>query len=80
MFGFKTTAKKKTNFRFAKIITVTKTWKTTFPKEFFDETWLKLKEHEYLNNFLNKIWKKKICLKMAAKTSFVTLRNNARIC
>ena len=24
-----------------------KIWKTTFPKEFFNEIWLKLEDHEY---------------------------------
>ena len=27
---------------------VTKIWKTTFPKEFFNEIWLKVWEHEYI--------------------------------
>ena len=40
--------------------------------EFFHEIWLKVRYYEF---------KKKIfCLKMAAKTSFVTLRNDANLC
>ena len=30
-------------------------WKTTFPKEFFNEIWLKL-DHEYINNADIKFW------------------------
>ena len=26
-----------------------KIWKTKFPKEFFNEIWLKLRDHEYIN-------------------------------
>ena len=28
---------------------IVKIWKTTFPKEFFNEIWLKLGDHEYIN-------------------------------
>ena len=38
---------------------VTKIWKTTFPKESFDEIWPKLEEHEYIFNFEIKFEKKK---------------------
>ena len=56
---------------------MTKIWKTTFPKEFFNKIWLKVEEHEYIYIFeKNKIF----CLKMAAKTSFVILCNNAHLC
>ena len=42
--------------------------------EFFNEIWLKVGEYEYSYSFEIKFEKKKkICLKMAAKTSFVTL-------
>ena len=47
----------------------------------FNEIWLKVEEHEYIHIFEIKFEKKKIfCLKMAAKTNFVTLRNNANLC
>ena len=52
----------------------------TFPMEFFNEIWLKVGEHEYIYIFEIKFEKKIFCLKMAAKTSFVTLRNNANLC
>ena len=58
---------------------VTKIWKTTFPMEFFNEIWLKVGEHEYIYIFEIKV-KKLFCLKMAAKTRFVTLCNNADLC
>ena len=39
-----------TNNRFLfRIILIAKIWKTTFPKEFFNEIWLKLGSHEYIN-------------------------------
>ena len=38
---------KKTNFCFCANSHVTKIWKTTFPKEFFNNIWLKIGEHEY---------------------------------
>ena len=72
-------AAKKTNFGFANSH-VTKIWKTTFPKEFFNKIWLKVKEHEFIYIFEIKFEKKLFCLKMATKTSFVTLRNNAHLC
>ena len=33
-------------FRFISILA--KIWKTTFPKEFFNEIWLKVEKHEYI--------------------------------
>ena len=48
--------------------------------EFFNEIWLKVGEHEYIYIFEIQFGKKIFCLKMAAKTSFVTLRNNANLC
>ena len=53
--------------------------KNTFQMEFFNEIWLKVGEHEYIYIFEIK-FEKKFCLKMAAKTSFVTLCNNANLC
>ena len=48
--------------------------------EFFNEIWLQVGEQEYIYIFEIKFEKKLFCLKMAAKTSFVTLRNNANLC
>ena len=48
--------------------------------EFFNEIWLKVEKHEYIYMFEIIFEKKKFCLKMVAKTSFVTLRNNANLC
>ena len=54
--------------------------KNHFPKELFNKIWLKDEEHEYINIFEIKFEKKLFCLKMPAKTSFVTLRNSAHLC
>ena len=35
-------------FLFRIISILVKIWKTTFPKEFFNEIWLKVGEHEYI--------------------------------
>ena len=35
-------------FLFRVISILAKIWKTTFPKEFFNESWLKVGEHEYI--------------------------------
>ena len=57
-------------FLFRVISILAKIWKTTFPKEFFNEIWLKVGEHEYIYiteiTFLKKIFH----FKMAAKTIF----------
>ena len=40
----------KTDFHFASNVLISaKIWKTTFLKEFFNEIWLKLGDHEYIN-------------------------------
>ena len=66
MFRFKVAAKKQN-------------LKTTFPKEFLNKFWLKVEEHE--NGYIFEIkLEKNILFKMAAKTSFVRLRNNAHLC
>ena len=36
-------------FSFCVILISAKIWKTAFPKEFFNEIWLKLGDHEYIN-------------------------------
>ena len=38
----------KNKFRFAKNSHMTKIWKTTFPKEFFNKIWLKVGKYEYI--------------------------------
>ena len=35
-------------FSFRLISILARIWKTTFPKEFFNEIWLKLEDHEYI--------------------------------
>ena len=35
---------------------VTKSWKTTFLKEFFNKIWLKVAEHEHIYIFENKLF------------------------
>ena len=57
---------------------VTKIWKTTFPVEFFN-VWLKVGEYEYIYTYEIKFEKKIFCLKMAARKSFMILRNNANL-
>ena len=47
--------------------------------EFFNEIWLKVGKHEYIYIFEIK-FEKIFCLKMATKTSFVALYNNANLC
>ena len=69
-----------TNFPFLENSHVTKIWNTTFPKEFFNKIWLKVGKYEYIYICEIKFGKKKYCLKIAAKTSFVTLSNNANLC
>ena len=49
MFRFK--MKKKTNFRFAKIVTWPKFEKPLSQRNFFNKIWLKVKEHEYIYIF-----------------------------
>ena len=77
MFRFKMAAKN--NFRFAKK-SCDHTLKNHFPKGFFNKIWLKVEEHECIYIFEIKSLKKIFCLKMTAKTNFVTLRNNAHLC
>ena len=48
--------------------------------EFFNKIWLKVGEHECIYIFKINLKKKLFCLKLAAKTSFVTLCNNANLC
>ena len=62
---------------------------TKIGKPLFNKSWLKVGEHENINMFEIKFEKKNkqankqtknLCLKMAAKTSFVTmLHNNANL-
>ena len=37
-----------TDFCFRSFRFLAKIWKTTFPKEFFNEIWLKVGEHKYI--------------------------------
>ena len=67
LYRFKMAANNRFLFRIISILT--KIWKTTFPKEFFNAIWLKKGEHEYI--YIAEITFKKILrFKMAAKTIF----------
>ena len=44
LYCFKMAANNRVLFRVISILA--KIWKTTFPKEFFDEIWLQVGEHE----------------------------------
>ena len=57
-------------FLFRVILILAKIWKTTFQKEFFNEIWLKVGEHEYTYIIEITFLKKLFHLKMAAKTIF----------
>ena len=57
-------------FSFCVISILTKIWKTTFPKVFFNEMWLKVGEHEKIYISEIKFRKKLFHFKMAAKTIF----------
>ena len=48
--------------------------------KFFNEIWLKVWEHEYIHILEIKFEKKIFRLKIAAKKSFVTLRNKTNLC
>ena len=65
-------AKKGINISFRKNSHMNKIWKTIFPKKF-----LEVGEHEYINISEIKFENKNILFRMAAKTNFVTLHNNA---
>ena len=57
----------KNEFSFRENSHVIKIWTTTFPKEFFNKIWLKVREHEYIYIFEIKLEKKKkklFCFKM----------------
>ena len=45
-------------------------WKTTFPKEFFNEIWPKVEEHEYIYIFKIKFEKKIILFKNGGRNKF----------
>ena len=65
----------KTNFQFAKIFPWPKFEKKKrkqpiFPKEFFNEIWLKVGEHEYIYIFEMKFKKKNILFKNGGKNKF----------
>ena len=54
----------KNEFSLREKIHVTKIRKNHFPKEIFNQIWLKVEKHKYIKLF---------CFKIAAKTSFVTV-------
>ena len=62
-----------TDFYFASFQFWPKIWKNTFPKEFFNEIWLKVGEHEY-------IYITEITFLKNYSVFFLILRNNANLC
>ena len=68
-------------FLFRVISILAKIWKTAFPKEFFNEIWLKVGEHEYIYITEIAFWKKKYSvLNWRPKQFVLKLRNNANLC
>ena len=61
---------------------VTKMWKNTFPKEFFNEILLKVREHEYVDIFEVKFENKNILFKNGGQNKFwdIVTCNNADLC
>ena len=60
---------------FRGISILTKIWKNTFRKEFVNEIWLKVGEHDYINITEITFEKKIFRFKMAAKKFFCVKRN-----
>ena len=50
----------KNEFSFCEKSDVTKIWKTTFLKDFFNDIWLKVEKHDYIHIFEIKFEKKNI--------------------
>ena len=69
-----------TDFYFASFSILAKIRKTTFPKEFFDDIWLKVGESEYIYITEIKFLKNYSVLKWRPKQFFLILRNNANLC
>ena len=67
MFRFKMAAKKLI-FGFSK--SFDQNLKTTFPKEFFNKTWLKVEQHEYIYIFEIEFEKKNILFKNDSQNKF----------
>ena len=65
-------------FLFRVISILAKIWKTTFPKEFFNEIWLKVGEHKYIY-ITEIIFKKIISFWNGGQNNFLILRNNANL-
>ena len=57
-------------FLFRVISILAKIWKNAFPKEFFNEVWLKVGEHEYIYITEIKFWKNYSVLKWPPKQFF----------
>ena len=68
MFHFKMAARKQ--ILLCENISPTKIWKTTFPKEFFNEIWLKVGEYKCIYIFEIKFKKKIILLKYGGQNKF----------
>ena len=66
-------------FLFRVISILAKIWKTTFPKEFYNEIWLKVGEHEYI--YITEItFEKNYSVLKWRQNNFLILCNNANLC
>ena len=66
-------------FLFRVFSILVKIWKTTFPKEFFNEIWLKVLEHKYI--YITEIHvKKNYFILNDGQNNLLILRNNANLC
>ena len=67
-----------TDFYFRVISILAKIWKTTFPKEFFNEIWLKVGEYEYI--YITEItFKKNYSVLKWRPKQFLILCNNVML-
>ena len=68
-----------TYISFRGISILAKIWKSTFPKEFFNEIWFIIGEYEYIYNTEIKIDKFYSCASLGAK-QFLPTPKNANLC
>ena len=77
MYSFKMTAKNESLFRANSH--VTKIWKTTFSKEFFNKIWLKVREHEKGVYYVQKVYTAWIRIEIYCKITLNKFYNIALI-
>ena len=65
-------------FLFRIISILAKIWKTTFPKEYLNEIWLEVGEHEYIN-ITEITFEKIIPFQNGGQNNFLILCNNANL-